>query len=80
MSIKEMFHELINKNGQVKICGLLFYQLYVQVLTTPILGIPIGIAVYFYSFISKKVVMCLINIEIILIRKRKRNRGENEFN
>ena len=31
MSIKEMFHELINKNGQVKICGLLFYQLYVQV-------------------------------------------------
>lgn len=48
-------------------------------LTTPILGIPIGIAVYFYSFISKKVVMCLINIEIILIRKRKRNRGETNL-
>ena len=75
MSIKEMFHELINKKWTGEdLCTIVLSIVCASFLTTPILGIPIGIAVYFLFFYKQEG----SNIEIILIRKR--NKGGNEFN
>ncbi|MBU5272675.1 VraH family peptide resistance protein [Staphylococcus caprae] len=55
MSIKEMFHELINKKWTGEdLWTIVLSIVCASFLTTPILGIPIGIAVYFLFFYKQE--------------------------
>ena len=55
MSIKQMFHELINKKWTGEdLWTIVLSIVCASFLTTPILGIPIGIAVYFLFFYKQE--------------------------
>ena len=49
MSIKQIWNYILNKNGVDDLTLLILSIVIASMFTTPLLGIPIGIVVYFYA-------------------------------